>query len=176
MLEADVRVVCATHRDLRRAVNDGSFRADLYYRLAAAELLIPPLRERKDDIPELIRHFLLESTGHTDATLFGDKAMSALRTQRWSGNVRELRNVVEHALALGSLPQTTVPAAEHLDAAEEHELHPYRDARQRVLEEFERRYLGQLLSLSGGNVSKASREARMDRSYLISLLRKHDLR
>ena len=101
-IQVDVRVISATHRDLRAEANQGTFRADLYFRLAVARIEIPPLRERPEDIDPLVAHFAAEITG-APGFLFSEATMSALRGHRWSGNVRELRNVVESALAMGSI-------------------------------------------------------------------------
>jgi DNA-binding NtrC family response regulator len=174
----DVRVVAATHRDLRNSTNTGSFRADLYFRLAVARLVIPPLRERPDDIAPLVRRFTEQLSGDPTVMPFDAHQMRALEQHPWSGNVRELRNVVESAVALGSLvlertegtPSTIASAGgAALDL-------PYRDARAQAVSGFERDYLKQLLDRCGGNASEAARRAHMDRPYLLSLLRKHGLR
>src|SRR5204863_6641428 len=98
----DVRIIAATHRDLRAEVNAGKFRADLYYRLAVAKIVIPPLRERPEDIEPLARHFVQKITGMDDLGPLAT-ALPALRSHPWSGNVRELRNVVEAAIVMGEL-------------------------------------------------------------------------
>jgi DNA-binding NtrC family response regulator len=173
-IDVDVRVVSATHRDLRAAVNDGSFRADLYYRLAVAKIALPPLRERPEDIEPLVRHFVEDLTGDPDARPFGWSTLEALREHPWSGNVRELRNVVESALAMGRV---------HLGDADAPALDPtsadpasYRDARSEAIRRFEHAYLTRLIASSDGNASEAARRAKMDRPYLLTLLRKHGLR
>ena len=173
-IESDVRVVAATHRDLRGAVNDGTFRADLYYRLAVARIRVPPLRDRPEDIPALVAHFAREIQG-TDELPFGADVLAALAKHPWSGNVRELRNVVESALAMGRLKleeTASLPAMKPADAP----LEPYRDARAKILDAFEKEYLGRLIAECEGNASEASRRAKMDRNYLVSLLKKHGLR
>ena len=101
-IQVDVRVISATHRDLRAEANQGTFRADLYFRLAVARIEIPPLRDRPEDIDPLVAHFAAEITG-APGFHFSEATMSALRAHRWSGNIRELRNVVESALAMGSI-------------------------------------------------------------------------
>ena len=181
-IDVDVRVICATHRDLRRAVNDGSFRADLYYRLAVGRLMLPALRERVEDIEPLVAAFVRELTGEPGATVFGPATLEALRKHPWKGNVRELRNVVESALALGRVHlartddgEARAPLGEAALSSSEGAL-PYRDARQAMIERFERSYLEPLIERCEGNASKAAREADMDRNYLVSLLRKHGLR
>jgi DNA-binding NtrC family response regulator len=178
-IDVDVRIVSATNRDLREDVNAGSFRLDLYYRLAVISLTVPPLRERKDDIPLLVEHFLRE-WGHTGdvSELISSAAMESLKGHRWPGNVRELRNVVEATLAMGSPPTFTRSTDGGSDADLIGQLLdlPYRQARTALLHEFESRYLSRLLDRTERNVSLASREARMDRSHLNDLLRRHGLR
>ena len=181
--QVDVRVIAATHRDLRSATNLGTFRADLYFRLAVALVVIPPLRERPEDIPLLVRRFAEQLTGDPEAQPFDAYTLSALEAHPWSGNVRELRNVVESAVALGSEaldralqsipPGAPVPSLE--GAAELFDM-PYREARAHAVTTFERAYLQQLSAACSGNASEAARRAKMDRPYLLSLLRKHGLR
>jgi DNA-binding NtrC family response regulator len=185
----DVRVVAATHRDLRNATNTGTFRADLYFRLAVARVVIPPLRERPEDIEPLVRRFAEQLSGDPNSQPFDRATLTALETHHWSGNVRELRNVVESAVALGAL---NLEAAQDAAGASEGGMLPaivggpegapplidlpYREARARAVVAFERAYLGQLTDACGQNASEAARRARMDRPYLLSLLRKHGLR
>ena len=172
-MRADVRVISATHRDLRAEVNRGGFRADLYFRLAGARIFIPSLRQRRDDIDGLVETFARAATGIPGMS-FPPATMDLLYDHRWSGNVRELRNVVEGALAIGSLS---------LDGGPPHSAHlrnpgvvPYHQARAEVISAFERRYLARLLELTEGNVAAGARAARMDRPYLRTLLQKHGLR
>ncbi|HUJ62959.1 MAG TPA: sigma 54-interacting transcriptional regulator [Kofleriaceae bacterium] len=172
-VDVDVRVLAATHRDLRAEVNTGRFRADLYYRLAVAKIGVPPLRERPEDIEPLVAHFVQRLTGVAELGPLAP-ALDQLRAHPWSGNVRELRNVVEAALVMGELdlgdrprqPLAIAPGA----------LASYRDARAAALARFEADYLRQLIDRAGGNASEAARLARMDRPYLLTLLRKHGLR
>ncbi len=192
-IHVDVRVVAATHRDLRREVNTGTFRLDLYYRLAVVVLEVPPLRERPDDLKLLIGHFLKEAgEDRPIESIFSTSMLDSLRAHSWPGNVRELRNVVEATLAMGAEPvvervMSDRPAsdrpsgsgsnppvagpgfAKYLDSS-------YKDARAALLNEFEREYLTHWLARSEGNVAKAAREAKMDRSHLFELLRRHGLR
>jgi DNA-binding NtrC family response regulator len=185
-LSVDVRVVSATHRDLRAEVNANTFRLDLYYRLAVVRLEVPPLHQRVDDIPPLVEHFLNEAgyTGPVGAQV-PPPLMATLQAHRWPGNVRELRNYVEAILAMGeppSLDQAAVgPAAARASAPSPSPMalsleHSYREARQKVLEDFEVQFLKALMERSGNNVSMAARLAQMDRSYLIDLLHRHHLR
>lgn len=185
--EVDVRVVAATHRDLRHATNLGTFRADLYFRLAVARVVVPPLRERPEDIAALVQRFADQLTGDGAAQPFDAATLSALEAHPWSGNVRELRNVVESALALGSLVLESENDGESVPAAKSGVYAPipatpamlgipYREARARAIADFERAYLRELSDACGGNASEAARRASMDRPYLLSLLRKHGMR
>jgi DNA-binding NtrC family response regulator len=177
-IAVDVRVISATLRDLRAAVNAGAFRLDLFYRLAVVMVPVPPLRERSADLPMLVEHFLRQGgyDGVPEA-LFPPARMQELRAHHWPGNVRELRNVVDAVLATGQPPlldgRDALPAAPDVIGAVLGQ--PYREARAALTSEFERRYLADLLTRTGGNVRAAAREARMDRTYLIELLRRHGL-
>jgi DNA-binding NtrC family response regulator len=178
--EVDIRVVAATHRDLRAEVNRGRFRLDLFYRLAVVQLNVPALRERPDDVPLLIDHFLddLGFEGSAEA-LFDEDSLVELKRHSWPGNVRELRNVVASAMAMGSpgpLQPDEEPSDDPRDPIGRVLSLPYREGRAKVVGQFERRYLVALLERCEGNVRRAAREAKMDRSYLIELLTRHDLR
>ena len=188
-IEVDVRVVAATHRDLRQWVNRGDFRQDLYYRIAVARLRIPALRERVGDIPLLIRHFL----GQADLDRETDDVIppgvvEQLKSYHWPGNIRELRNFVEAALAFGEVPafdeyepndadDTSEKKAGFLSVSE-HQLMlmSYLEARDKLVHDFQRRYLVRLLERSGTNASEAARKAKMNRSHLLELLKRHGLR
>ena len=181
-ISVDVRVVAATHRDLRAEVNAGRFRADLYYRLAVAKILVPALRERPEDVEPLVAHFVQRLTGVAELGPLAP-ALDQLRAHPWSGNVRELRNVVEAALVMGELDlglggrsesgQSPQPLAASATAGT---IASYRDARAAALSRFEVEYLRTLIERADGNASEAARIARMDRPYLLTLLRKHGLR
>jgi DNA-binding NtrC family response regulator len=181
-VEVDVRVVSATHRDLRSEVNAGTFREDLYYRLAIVNLRVPSLRERIGDLSLLIEYFLRESgyEGALDA-MFPPAVMEALRTHRWPGNIRELRNFVESSLAMGEHPAlegSKVHASQAFPSLELDALfaRPYGEARALVVEEFERLYLSALLERSNGNVSRAAKESGINRSHLTQMLKRHPRR
>ncbi len=177
-IPVDVRVISATHRDLRAEVNHGAFREDLYYRIAGARLVVPALRERPDDIPLLALHFAREITGGSELPPGFDAAVAAFRGQPWPGNVRELRNAVERALFDGMVDADAGAAA----GSHAHEVSPdeptvrYRDARAKAIAAFEESYARALMARCEGNASEAARRAGMDRPYLLSLLRKHGLR
>ncbi len=183
-ISVDVRIVSATHRDLRAEVNAGTFRLDLYYRLAVVVTRVPPLRERIEDIPLLVEHFLREC-GHDGPVddLLSPAAMRTLCEHRWPGNVRELRNLVEATVAMGEAPSLAESASGQseaagpvTDAVGEALALPYKEARNAVLHEFEERYLKQLLAKAKGNFSLAAREGKNDRSHLIELLHRHGLK
>jgi DNA-binding NtrC family response regulator len=184
-VEVDVRVIAATHRDLREDVNRATFRADLYFRLAVGRVTIPPLRERGEDLLPLASHFVRQITGSDQPLPFDEHMMESLHRHRWTGNVRELRNVVEATLATGRVVlesggaghRTTVaPTSIPAEGADDGERKPYREARAEAIARFEQGYLGCLIEECGGNASEAARRARMDRPYLLALLRKHGLR
>jgi len=165
----DVRVIAATNRDLRAAVNAGNFRADLYYRLDIVRLCVPPLRERVEDIALLVDHFYRQMAPEEGATA-PPELLRWLERQRWTGNVRELRAAVERAVLLGD-PGDGGAAGEQgttgprFDAALELEA-PFRLAKQRVVDQWERAYLGAMVARAGGSIVRAARMARMDRNYL----------
>jgi DNA-binding NtrC family response regulator len=180
----DVRVVAATNRQLEREVNQGRFREDLFFRLSVVTLRIPPLRERPEDIELLVNVFLdaLDATKH--AHLFTRELLENLSVHPWPGNVRELRNYVERTIVLQS---TDVPVAARASSDESAETsrsdmrHPdlslsFRDAKERVLAEFEVAYLTALLDWAQGNVSRAARKAKMDRMNLHRLVQRYGLR
>jgi DNA-binding NtrC family response regulator len=177
-VSADFRLVAATHRDLRAAVNSGAFRLDLYHRIAVVTLELPPLRDRPEDVPLLVEHFLRQE-GHDGPVgeVFDAAAMQRLKQRRWEGNARELRNHVTATLSIGAEPPALPEAAAtgSADVIDQVIGLTYKDARRVLTDAFEARYLRALLERSGGNVRQAARLARMDRSYLIELLRRHGL-
>ncbi len=177
-ISIDVRVVSATNRDVRADVNSGAFRLDLYYRLAVVTLRLPPLRERGEDIELLVEHFLHEA-GYDGPVgeLISSATMRSLASHHWPGNVRELRNMIEATLAMGEPP--ALDGLEVVDAGDPFTpllVQPYRAARQAILDQFEARYLKALVERAGGNVSKAAREAQMNRSHLQEMLQRHRLK
>jgi DNA-binding NtrC family response regulator len=179
-LTVDVRVIAATHRDLRGEVNRGAFREDLYYRIAVVNLEVPPLRERLVDLPLLAEHFLREAgSAAAFEEIFSPEVLAQMQRHDWPGNVRELRNFVEAMLATGEAPRarpSTPPGSSEVSIGDALLGLRYADARNAVLDAFERKYLSALLQNAKGNVSGAARTAAMDRSYLIKLLAKHGLR
>ena len=176
-VELGARVIAATNRDLRSEVNSGRFRHDLYHRLAVVVLKLAPLRERREDIPLLVEHFARELGAEGSIEdIFGSDQLARWQRHPWPGNIRELRNAVEAALVVG--PQLTgdMPAQLPSPTDETAPLPPYKDARAQIVGDFERSYLTRLMREADGNVSKAARVARMDRSHLIDLLHRHGLK
>jgi DNA-binding NtrC family response regulator len=171
-IKVDVRLIAATNQDLETAVRAGRFREDLYYRLRVIELVIPPLAERREDIPALVDHFLrgaAERWKRELKPLTGD-ALRACLTHPWKGNVRELRSAIEQALLLASGPEIT--AADLFGTPPTgNSTHPpltdlpstFREAKDRVVETFERDFLQQALQRHGGNITKAAEEVGMYR-------------
>ena len=170
----DVRVVAATNRDLESEVGEGRFREDLYYRLAVIKLAVPPLRERREDIPLLARRFA-DDLGVDELT---GEVLTALCDRPWPGNVRELRNAVQVYGALGALPETkrSRPATLHLALDDMVDLErPYGELKEALVDQFTRRYLERLLAHTGGNQTAAARIAGLDRTYLGRLVQKHGI-
>lgn len=169
----DVRIISASHRDLNDALKSGEFREDLYYRLNVVTLELPSLVERREDIPLLVNHFLQElaSVGRKVVKGFSSDAMEVLVSAPWPGNVRQLYNVVEQAMAFTTTPIIPVSLVHRALRDESGELPAFADARRR----FERDYLIQLLQITNGNVSKAARIAKRNRTEFYKLLHKHHL-
>ena len=172
-IPVDVRIISATHRDLELAMAEGQFRADLYYRLNVVTLTLPPLAERREDIPLLGNHFLVKLAGKYNKRLsgFAPEALIALSTAAWPGNVRQLYNVVEQVCALSTTP--LVPLALVLRALRSPsvEVLTFAEAKQR----FERDYLVGLLKLTDGNVADAAQLADRNRTEFYRLMQKHGL-
>jgi two-component system, NtrC family, response regulator GlrR len=171
--DIDVRVIAATHRKLEERIASGEFREDLYYRLNVVKLYIPNLAERREDIPLLASHFLsrLAERYRKSPAALAPQAIEALVSAPWPGNVRQLFNVVEQAVALAAtdvIPESLVTQA--LDAGD-NGLTPLDQARRA----FERDYLVRILKITGGNVTKAARLAGRNRTEFYRLLERYAL-
>jgi DNA-binding NtrC family response regulator len=171
-VDIDVRFIATTNRDLRDAVERGAFRRDLYYRLSVFPVRVPPLRERPEDIPVLAAHFLAESARRCKKAVrgFAPTALQALVRYPWPGNVRELENVIERAVIVAREEQIG-DVGPFLGTGGENRATvdltlPFREAKARVVEEFERAYLTGLLALHGGKLTTAARHADMDSKNL----------
>jgi len=173
VIPVDVRILSATHNDLVQSVAEGRFREDLYYRLNVVTLTIPPLRERREDIPLLAHHFLrtLRDKHKHRAKAFSPEAMEMLIAYDWPGNVRHLLNVVEQCCVLCT--STLIPATLVARALREKptEILTYADAKKR----FERDYLIQLLKITNGGATEAARLAGRNRSEFYRLLQRNHL-
>jgi transcriptional regulator with GAF, ATPase, and Fis domain len=189
VMNADVRIVAATRRDLPREVERGKFREDLYFRLAVVPIEVPPLRTRLEDVPLLAERILQSSpSGIGDdgkVMRIPSETISALKTHDWPGNVRELRNVLERAaylarsagereLRLVGLPASRTPTGGDLFSFDPSQ--PYREIRAKFDALFETQYVTWLLARHNGNVSAAAREAQMDRKHLADLAKRHGVR
>jgi DNA-binding NtrC family response regulator len=191
-LEVDIRVVAATNRDLGVEVNRGRFREDLFYRLAVARVHVPPLRERRDDIPLLIEHIMANTPGGETASI-AQETIDLMMKHDWPGNVRELRNVIERAVLLAESPDNeafgrapapaaradasltptpsqTATAADAMFSVPIDVAVPFKMAKQTVINEFERRYIAKLLGQHDGNISAAARAAGIDRMSIHKML------
>jgi DNA-binding NtrC family response regulator len=181
---SDVRFLAACNTPLEQLVRNGAFRSDLYYRLSVVTIRLPPLRERRDDIPLLADRFLEKHTppGETVPRLAPD-ALEALMTLDWAGNVRELESIIVRGILLGDrktirlrdlslpvAPERAVPAA--VDATTDGS---YQSLKRRAIAEFEQQYLTRLMRQCSGNVSQAARASGKERRELGRLLKKHQL-
>jgi DNA-binding NtrC family response regulator len=182
--EVDVRVIAATNRDLVKEIQTGGFREDLYFRLSVITIQLPPLRQRREDIPHIVRKALAdpEVVLRHGRKQVSPAAMAVLAAYPWPGNVRELMNVVSHILAfsevelidVASLParlqgQTSdqpLPFNEHLS---------FKNAKEQLLESFEREYISQVLTRCDGNISRAARESGLHRKSIERLVKKYAL-
>jgi two-component system response regulator GlrR len=172
-LAIDVRILSATHRDLDVAMGEGQFREDLFYRLNVVSLSLPSLDQRREDIPLLATHFLQTLVAKYRKKLngFAPEALEALAIAPWPGNVRQLYNVVEQVCALATSPLIPLALVQRALRVRSNEVLSYAEAKFR----FERDYLVQLLKLTDGNVSDASRLADRNRTEFYRLLQKHEL-
>lgn len=184
----DVRILCATNRRMDEEVNAGRFREDLFYRLSVVPIELPPLRRRREDIPLLLRSFLVELHGPDALNEIEDfdGTVELLRRHEWPGNVRELRNLAEIAfygerrpvrldafLGLAGIGRPALAAGPSpLSVTADR---PFKDAKGELIGEFEVAYIRDLLKRNGGNVSRSAREAGIERAYLQRLLRKYGI-
>ncbi|MDP9002862.1 MAG: sigma 54-interacting transcriptional regulator, partial [Myxococcota bacterium] len=179
--KVDVRVIAATHRDLRHEIDSGRFREDLFFRLAQMRIAIAPLRDRPEDIPILCQKLLQQIIGANEPVMIEASALAQLQAQPWPGNVRELRNVLARAAALatGSTIRRGDVAGEGFGFRGSREERAALDlsgkfavAKQHAIDRFESAYLAALMKRSQGNLSLAAREADLARHHLRDLLKK----
>ena len=184
--DVDVRIVAATNRNLRREVEQGRFRSDLFYRLDVVRIDVPPLRDRQGDVDVLAAHFLARFGAEAGVTRLAPAVAERMRAYRWPGNVRQLRNVVERACALGEPPElrladlppelradaAVTPRAAAVDAGEG----TFQEMKARRIAAMEKTYVEELLTKHAGNVTHCSEEAGMARSAFQKLMQKHGVR
>ncbi|MGZ3406182.1 MAG: sigma 54-interacting transcriptional regulator [Polyangia bacterium] len=170
-IPVDVRIIAATNRDLQLEVAERRFREDLYYRVAVIPLTVPPLRERLEDLPDLIEH-LMRAIGADARTFLTVEAIEELSSHRWPGNVRELRNTLERAANL-SMP---ISIGADLNASQIDLTVSLKIGRQRLVAEYERRYLLAMLEACRGNISEVARRSGAERMTIYRLLRRLQLR
>ena len=181
----NVRIIVTSGRSLRRAVNRGSFDEHLYLALSCvANVRLPPLRDRLEDVPLLIQTFLAREHPNARSWHFTSSALAELRSREWPGNVRELFDYVSRALALTSDADVERSRADGADARHASDPSegppsvvevPFKVRKERLIESFEREYLRELMVWASGNVSRAARKARIDRMYLHRLLVRHGI-
>jgi DNA-binding NtrC family response regulator len=185
-IQVDVRVIAATHRDLKAEVQAGRFREDLFYRLNVFPVRLPPLRERTEDVPLLASHFLEKHARAMRREIggFDPEALRLLASHPWPGNVRELENAVERAVAIASGPSIlsrdlptdlAAPASPHSPGPALAAM-PYREVVEQAQDRVSREYLVALLTEFHGNVTRSAARAGLERESLHRLLKKHGLR
>jgi two-component system response regulator GlrR len=172
-VDIDVRIISATHKDLHKEMEEGTFREDLYYRLNVVNLKLPALKSRSEDIPLLARALLQQSGQRHGVTVsqFSDDAMQQLVKSSWPGNVRQLVNVVEQCVALTQTPVIPLHLVEQALSATKQSWPTLTEAR----DAFEQQYLHKLLKMTDGNVTRAADLAGRNRTDMHKLMKKHDL-
>ena len=173
-IKIDVKIIAATNKNLEDEVRNGNFREDLFYRIHVIPIYIPPLRERKEDIPLLVDHFMKKFAENMKKEIKGisTPALQKLLSYEWPGNVRELENSIEYAVAMTTMDIIGEDLILQTKTVEQGELKQLKEAKN----EFEKKYISNLISLTKGNVSKASRLAGKYRSDFYDLLKKHNLK
>ena len=172
-VDIDVRIISATHKDLHKEMEEGTFREDLYYRLNVVNLKLPSLKSRSEDIPLLARSLLQQSAQRhgVNVSQFSDDAMQQLVTSSWPGNVRQLVNVVEQCVALTQTPVIPLHLVEQALSATKQSWPTLTEAR----DSFEQQYLHKLLKMTDGNVTRAAELAGRNRTDMHKLMKKHEL-
>ena len=184
--KVDVRIIAATNQDLLQRVQEKEFREDLYYRLNVINIAVPPLRERKEDIPLLVKHFIEKYNKKENKQIKGlsPEIEKEFYNYNWPGNVRELENVIERAITLTNEDIISVDVILPLVKKEgsagitEPELfaQPYKEARRKSLDEFNIKYITNALNKTGGNVTNAAKESEIERQYLQRMLKRYNIK
>lgn len=167
---SDFRVICATNRDLKEMVRNGSFREDLYYRLNVVNLDIPPLRDRTDDIPDLVNFFIKKYCGAMNRPLVSidETALRRLQEFDFPGNIRELENMIERAIVVGNGKRITVKDLPITSGIQ--------SSGAESLEEMEKHHIQHVLETYNWNISRSARALKVDRVTLYSKIKKYDLK
>jgi two-component system, NtrC family, nitrogen regulation response regulator NtrX len=179
-IEVDVRIVSATNKNLEKEIEDGNFREDLYHRLNVIPITIPPLRERKDDILELVNHFsklICEKNKFTQVK-FDKKALELLKSNNWSGNIRELKNIVERIIIMVPKDEITVDDIVHLlpnSKTKNDDLLNISNSFQEFKEVTERAFIVKQLDLNNWNISKTAEILDIQRSHLYNKMKKYNI-
>lgn len=183
-IKIDVRIICATNRNLQNEIRNNNFREDLFYRLSVVNVELPPLRNRVEDIPELVKSFMmkLHNADATKEILDFDFAMNALTKYDWPGNIRELRNLVDRAFYRIEKPVDIVSCLYDASLMKQNteqniidSTKPFKEEKNRLIDDFERKYIEDLLNRNNFNVSRSAREAGIERAYLQRLIKKYNL-
>lgn len=180
-ISIDVRIISATNREIKKSVQEKTFREDLYYRLNVIQISVPPLRERRGDIPVLALHFMdrFAALNKKDIRSISPDAMGVMENYSWPGNVRELQNIMERAVVLCDADKITIE-----DLPKEVCMAPpplpvenllYKDAKEAWLAAFEKNYLSSLLKGTSGNISRAAQKAGIDRKTIHRLIKRYKL-
>ncbi|MBI5796736.1 MAG: sigma 54-interacting transcriptional regulator, partial [Planctomycetes bacterium] len=184
--KVDVRIIAATNQDLLQGVQEKEFREDLYYRLNVINIKMPPLRDRKEDIPLLVKHFIEKYNKKENRQIKGisPEVEKEFYNYNWPGNVRELENVIERAITLTTEDiislNVILPLVkkEGLSGGLGDELlsQPYKDARRKALDGFNVKYITNVLNKNSGNVTNAAKESEIERQYLQRMLKRYNIK
>lgn len=172
-IRVDVRIIAATNRDLNSAVREGHFREDLYYRLNVVPLTLPPLRERREDIPALANYFLRRSALETKKAFTGitEEALQRLRAYGWPGNVRELANVIENAVVMGQGPELTAHDLPGKVGSTVPEILQDGFSYHKAIDDYRREVIERTLAQTQGNRAEAAKILGLQRTYLARLIK-----
>ncbi len=201
--KANVRIISATNKNLQNMVREGTFREDLYYRLNVVPVQLPPLRERRSDVPILVAHYMQKFSLEYEKPIehVSEELLSALIDYNWPGNIRELINTVQRLVIMSngtvlnldaldnisfmggiarSDEQPEKDSKQFLESADEKvnldgDIGSFKEEKERVVTKFERRYIDKVLKISGGNISQAARKAKMDRKNFWQLMKKYGI-
>lgn len=178
--KADLRIIAATNGNLRRLVKEGGFREDLFYRMNVISLYIPPLRQRREDIPILVEHFMSKYCKEygKPTKVLSEEAMMKFMSYSWPGNIRELENKIQQIVVMSTTSMINIENAEPTFSepiSKEYEFEDFNAAKKKIISSFERTYLIRLLIEHGGNVVSAAKRAGKSRTGLWNLLKKYNI-